>query len=139
VTVSLRAVHLSTVDPGAALAFYRDRLGVRLRSDTVLDGCRWITLVTESQPEVDIVLSQPHAGRSRASRDTLVALLADGELRGPSFDTDDLAATFDRIAATPGVEVLQEPITRPSGVRDIAVLDPAGNLARIEQRREGVR
>jgi catechol 2,3-dioxygenase-like lactoylglutathione lyase family enzyme len=139
VPVSLRAVHLSAVDPGATLAFYRDRLGVRLRSDTVLDGCRWITLVTEGQPEVDIVLSQPHAGRSRASRDALVALLAEGEREVRPSHTDDPAATFDRIAATPGVEVLQEPITRPSGVRDIAMLDPAGNLARIEQRRAGVR
>lgn len=130
-TVSLSAVHIGVVDPGAALGFYRSTLGMRLRSDTVIDGCRWIRLVTESPPAVEIVLSQPHAGRSR---DALVALLADGELRGPSFDTDDLVATFDRIAATPDVEVLQEPITRPSGAGDIAVLDPVGNLIRIEQR-----
>ena len=46
---------------------------------------------------------------------------------------DDLDATFDKIAAASGVEVLQEPASQFWGVRDFAVRDPAGNLVRIEQ------
>jgi uncharacterized glyoxalase superfamily protein PhnB len=37
------------------------------------------------------------------------------------------------MAETPGVEVLSEPATRPWGIRDAAVRDPAGNRLRIEQ------
>ena len=32
-----------------------------------------------------------------------------------------------------GVEVVQEPMDQPYGVRDFAVRDPAGNLVRIKQ------
>ena len=60
-------------------------------------------------------------------------MLAKGALSMIQFRCDDLAATFDKIAAAPGVEVLQEPVTQPWGVRDFAVRDPAGNLVRIEQ------
>jgi uncharacterized glyoxalase superfamily protein PhnB len=60
-------------------------------------------------------------------------LLAKGELPGPFFRSDDLNATFDKAAAAPGVEVLEEPADRFWGARDAALRDPAGNMIRIEQ------
>lgn len=132
-TVSLSAVHILVDDPDAALAFYRDTLGLTVRSEVSNDGFRWITLVTDSQPEIQIVLSQPHAGRSKEDGDAIAALLAKGELRPVHFRSDDLDATFDKIATTPGAEVLQEPASQPWGARDAAVRDPAGNFLRIEQ------
>ena len=132
-TVSLSTVHILVDDPDAALGFYRDTLGLKVRNEVSLGGFRWITLVTDSQPEIEIVLSQPHAGRSEEDGDALAALLAKGELQMVQLRSDDLDATFDRIAAAPEAEVLQEPITRSWGVRDIAVRDPAGNHVRIEQ------
>jgi catechol 2,3-dioxygenase-like lactoylglutathione lyase family enzyme len=132
-TVSLSAVHVLVDDPDAALRFYRDTLGLTVRHEVANGGFRWITLVAESQPAIAIVLSQPHAGRSRGDGDALASLLAKGELRPVHLRTDDLDATFARIATTPGVEVLEEPASRPWGVRDAAVRDPAGNLIRIEQ------
>ena len=132
-TVSLSAVHVLVDDPDAALGFYRDTLGLTVRNEVARDGFRWITLVTDSQPEMVIVLSQPHAGRSQQDGDALAALLAKGELRTIHFRSDDLEATFDKIATAPGAEVLQEPVSQPWGARDVAVRDPAGNLVRIEQ------
>ena len=132
-TVSLSAVHVVVDDPDAALGFYRDVLGLTVRDDVAHGGFRWITLVTGSQPEVRIVLSQPHAGRSREDGDAVAALLAKGMLGSIHFRSDDLDATFDKVAAAPGVEVLQEPARRFWGVRDAAVRDPAGNHVRIEQ------
>jgi uncharacterized glyoxalase superfamily protein PhnB len=79
------------------------------------------------------VLSQPDAGRSQEDGDALAALLARGELQMVELRSDDLDATFDKIAAAPEAEVLQEPITQSWGARDIAVRDPAGNHVRIEQ------
>lgn len=132
-TVSISAVHVLVDDPDAALAFYRDTLGLTVRNEVARDGFRWITLATDSQPEIQIVLSQPHAGRSQEDGDTVAALLAKGELRPLHFRSDDLDATFEKGAGAPGAEVLQEPVSQPWGVRDAAVRDPAGNLLRIEQ------
>ena len=132
-TISLSAVHIFVDDPDAALTFYRDALGMTVRNEVAQDDFRWITLVTESQPEVSIVLSQPHAGRAQADGDTIAALLAKGELRPIHLRADDLDTVFTRIGATPGAEILQEPADQPWGVRDGAVRDPAGNLIRIEQ------
>lgn len=132
-TVSLSTVHIYVDDPDAALDFYRDTLGLTVKNEVANEGFRWITLVTDSQPEVQIVLSQPHAGRSQEDGDALAALLAKGELPGPFFRTDDLDATFDKVASAPGVEVLEEPAERFWGARDAAVRDPAGNMLRLEQ------
>jgi predicted enzyme related to lactoylglutathione lyase len=132
-TLSLSTVHILVDDPDTALAFYRDTLGLTVSFEVANDGFKWITLVTDSQPEVGIVLSQPQAGRSKEDGDALAAMLAKGEMYPVHFRTDDLDATFDKIASTPGVEVLQEPTSQPWGVRDAAVRDPAGNRLRIEQ------
>ena len=132
-SVSLSHVHVIVDDIDAALGFYRDTLGLTVVNEVAYEGFRWITLRTDSQPDVQIVLSQPHAGRSKEDGDTIAGLLAKGELRPLHFRTDDLDATFEKVAASPGAEVLQEPVEQPWGVRDVAVRDPAGNFLRIEQ------
>jgi uncharacterized glyoxalase superfamily protein PhnB len=132
-TTSLSGVHVTVDDPDAALGFYRDTLGLTVRNEVANGGFRWITLVTDSQPEVAIVLSQPHAGRSQEDGDALAALLAKGALPMIQLRSNDLDATFDKIASSPGVEVLQEPANQFWGVRDFAVRDPAGNMVRVEQ------
>jgi catechol 2,3-dioxygenase-like lactoylglutathione lyase family enzyme len=132
-SVSLSTVHIYVDDPDAALGFYRDTLGLTVANEVENEGFRWITLTTDSQPEIKIVLSQPQAGRSQEDGDALAALLAKGELPGPFFRSDDLDATFETVAAAPGVEVLSEPADQFWGARDAAVRDPAGNMVRIEQ------
>ena len=132
-TISISTVHILVDDPDAALAFYRDTLGLTVKFEVAQGGFRWITLVSESQPEIGIVLSQPHAGRSEEDGDAIAAQLAKGELYPVHFRVDDLDESFARIAETPGVEVLSEPASQPWGVRDAAVRDPAGNRLRIEQ------
>jgi uncharacterized glyoxalase superfamily protein PhnB len=132
-SVSISAVHVLVDDPDAALAFYRDTLGLTVQNEVERDGLRWITLATDSQPEIQIVLSQPHAGRSQEDGDTIAALLAKFDLRPINFRSDDLDATFEKVAGAPGTEVVQEPVEQPWGVRDGAVRDPAGNFLRIEQ------
>lgn len=132
-SISLSTVHIYVDDPDAALGFYRDTLGLTVQDEVENDGFRWITLTTESQPEIKIVLSQPHAGRSQEDGDVLAALLAKGELPGPFFSSDDLDSTFEQVAASPGVEVLSEPADQFWGARDAAVRDPAGNMIRIAQ------
>jgi catechol 2,3-dioxygenase-like lactoylglutathione lyase family enzyme len=131
--VSISHVHIYVDDPDAAVVFYRDVLGFAVVNEVENDGFRWITLATAAQPEIQIVLSQPQAGRSKEDGDALAALLAKGELGMVQFRTDDLDATFDRVASTPDADVVQEPADQFWGVRDAAVRDPAGNMIRIEQ------
>lgn len=132
-TVSVSTVHVVIDDPDAALAFYRDALGLDVVKDLDNDGMRWITLSPPAQPDVRIVLSQPHAGRSERGRQMVAELLAMGELSPMHLRTGDLAATFEAVSAVPGVDVVQEPDDRFWGVRDAGVRDPAGNMLRIEQ------
>jgi len=132
-TISLSTVHVIVDDPDAALELYRDTLGLKVTNEVPYEGFKWITLVTDSQPEVAIVLSQPHAGRSKEDGDALAAMLAKGELGTINFRTDDLDGTFEKVSALGGVEVLQEPAAQFWGARDFAVRDLAGNTVRIEQ------
>lgn len=132
-SVSISHVHIYVDDPDAALAFYRDTLGLAVQSEVENDGFKWIVLATPSQPEIQVVLSQPQAGRSKEDGEALAALLAKGELGMVQFAVDDLQATFDKIVASEGADVVQEPTDQFWGVRDAAVRDPAGNMLRIQQ------
>jgi catechol 2,3-dioxygenase-like lactoylglutathione lyase family enzyme len=132
-STSISGVHVTVDDPDAALLFYRDSLGMTVANRVDKDVFSWITLTSEAQPEISIVLSQPHGGRSKEDGDALATLLAKGALPMLQLRVSDLTTTFDKLAATPGVEVLQEPDDRFWGVRDAAVRDPAGNMIRVAQ------
>ncbi|MET4925386.1 VOC family protein [Streptomyces sp. PSRA5] len=131
-TIALQYSHITVNDPDEALAFYRDALGLEVRNDVASGGFRWVTLGSPDQPGLEIVLSEPHAGRSQADGDALQELLTKGVLTMAVFRTDDLDATFERVRAS-GAEVLQEPIDQPWGPRDCAFRDPSGNMVRISQ------
>jgi catechol 2,3-dioxygenase-like lactoylglutathione lyase family enzyme len=131
-TLSVSHCHVTVHDPEEALGFYRDALGLEVRSDVSYGSFRWVTLTPPAQPDVEIVLSEPHAGRSAADGDALLALLTKGSLPGVLFRTDDIDTTFEKVRAT-GAEVLQEPMDQDWGVRDCAFRDPSGNMIRISQ------
>jgi catechol 2,3-dioxygenase-like lactoylglutathione lyase family enzyme len=132
-TIALQHCHITVDDLDESLAFYRDALGLDVRNDVGSGESRWVTLVGSAQPDLEFVLSPPHAGRSQADGDALRELLVKGALPMIVFATDDLASTFERVRAW-GAEVLQEPIDRPWGVRDSAFRDPSGNTVRFQQR-----
>lgn len=130
-TVTAGAMFITVHEPEEALGFYRDALGLEVRADVTSGECRWITVGAPGQ-DVDIVLSQPHGGRSPAEGDALLALVTQGSLQAAIFRAEDLDATFAALEAS-GAEVLQEPAEQPWGVRDCAFRDPSGNLVRIQQ------
>lgn len=65
-SVSLSHCYVVVHDPDAALASYRDALGLELRSDVSSEGFRWVTLSPPGQPDVEVMLVEPHAGRDLA-------------------------------------------------------------------------
>jgi catechol 2,3-dioxygenase-like lactoylglutathione lyase family enzyme len=130
--ISLQYCHITVSDLDESLGFYRDALGLEVRNDVASGGFRWVTLGSTAQPDVEIVLSEPHAGRSQADGDALQELLTKGVLPMTMFRSDDLDATFEKVRAS-GAEVLQEPVDQPWGPRDSAFRDPSGNMVRISQ------
>ncbi len=120
-------------DPDAALAFYRDTLGMEVRADVARDAMRWVTVGSPTQPDVSIVLTN-HVNGSPQDSDAVAAMIAKGAFHGVHLRADDVDATFERLHDR-GAEIVQEPADQPWGVRDGAVRDPSGNLIRIEQSR----
>jgi catechol 2,3-dioxygenase-like lactoylglutathione lyase family enzyme len=118
-------------DPDAALAFYRDTLGLELRNDVAREQFRWITVGPAAQPEVNIVLTN-YLNGSPADNDAIAGLVAKGALNGVHFHAEDLDRSFEQLRAA-GAEIVQEPTEQPWGARDGAVRDPSGNLIRIDQ------
>ena len=130
-TVTVSAMFIPVHDPEAALGFYRDALDLEVRNDVSAGEYRWVTLGAPGN-DLDIVLFQPHGGRSQAEGDALLALVTQGSIQAAIFKSDDLDATFEKVRAS-GAEVLAEPTSQPWGARDCAFRDPSGNLVRIAQ------
>lgn len=131
-TIALQYCNITVNDTDESLVFYRDALGLELRNDVASGGFHWVTLGSATQPGLEIVLSEPHAGRSQADGDALQELLTKGVLPIIVFATDELDTVFETVRSS-GAEVLQEPLDQPWGPRDCAFRDPSGNTVRISQ------
>src|SRR4051794_32605117 len=135
-TLTPNHVFVQVTDQDRALEFYRDVLGLELRTDAPVGPFRWLTVASPGAPDLEIVLESPEMGRSPEDAEALRALLAKGALSALIFSTPDLDAAFERVRAA-GAEVLQEPIDQPYGVRDCAFRDPFGNHLRFSQAAKG--
>jgi predicted enzyme related to lactoylglutathione lyase len=131
-TIALKFCNITVNDVDESIEFYGTALGLEIQNDVASGNYRWVTLGSDAQPGLGIVLSEPHAGRSQADGDTLQELLTKGVLPVIVFTSDDVDAAFETIRAS-GAEVLQEPMEQPWGPRDCAFRDPSGNLVRIAQ------
>jgi catechol 2,3-dioxygenase-like lactoylglutathione lyase family enzyme len=129
--IKLSQCFVIVTEPDAALGFYRDALGLQLRNDVAKGDFRWITVGSDIQPDVSIVLTN-YLNGSPADNDSIAGLVAKGALNGVHFHTDDLDASFAKVRDS-GAEIVSEPAEQPWGTRDFAVRDPSGNLIRIDQ------
>ena len=131
-TIALQYLNITVNDVDESIPFYRDALGLDVQNDVASGGFRWVTLGSDAQPGLGLVLSVPHAGRSQADGDALQELLTKGVLPLYVFRSDDVDAAFERVREW-GAEVLQEPMDQGWGPRDCAFRDPSGNTVRIAQ------
>ena len=132
--IVIQASFLPHDDPEAAIAFYRDTLGFEVRGDVGYGGMRWITVGPADQPDTSLVLQPPalDPGITREERRTILEMMAKGTYATLLLATPDLDGAFERLRAG-DAELVQEPTEQPSGVRDCAFRDPAGNLIRIQE------
>jgi catechol 2,3-dioxygenase-like lactoylglutathione lyase family enzyme len=134
--ITISASFLPHNDADAALAFYRDALGFELRNDVGYNGMRWLTVGPPGQPDTSIVLHPPAAdpGITEEERKVIVEMMAKGTYGGILLATPDVDAAFAKLQAS-DIEIVQEPIDQPYGVRDCAFRDPAGNMVRLQEAR----
>ena len=132
--ITIHQTLLPHEDRDASLAFYRDTLGFELRIDAGYNGLRWLTVGPVDQPGVAIVLTPPAVdpGITDDERRTITEMMAKGTYGAIVLAAKDVDAVFERLQAR-DVDIVQEPIDQPYGIRDCAFRDPAGNLVRIQE------
>jgi len=132
--ITIYSAFLPHTDRDAAVEFYCDKLGMDLRNDVGYNGMHWLTVGPADQPGTCLVLTPPAAdpGVTEDERRTITEMMAKGTYAILTLATPDLDATFEKLQAA-DVEIVQEPIDQPYGIRDCAVRDPFGNLIRINE------
>ncbi|MFE7802399.1 VOC family protein [Nocardia sp. NPDC057440] len=130
--LALSRVAVLVADQEKALEFYRDVLGLEVRQDLPFGGVRWLTVGPASQPGIEFLLEVPDMVPDEAAAAAARARLASGAQGTLIFTTEAVDDTFARLRDA-GVEVTQEPITQPYGVRDCGFRDPWGNHLRFSQ------
>jgi catechol 2,3-dioxygenase-like lactoylglutathione lyase family enzyme len=132
----LNHVNVFVLDQDRAKTFYTETLGFEVRSDTVLDGFRWLTVGPKDQPDLAMLLAYPAPPMfSDEDAETVRALVAKGSLGGGVFQTDDCRKTFEELSAK-GVTFLQEPADRPYGVEAL-FRDDSGNWFSLTESKWG--
>ena len=126
--MGMRLTHTTiwVLDQDEALGFYTRRLGFEVNTDATLDGFRWLTVSSPSQPDHELILLEPGPPMMDGQTAAQVrALVAKGVLGPGAFDVDECAATFTEFSER-GVTFLSEPAERPYGV-EATLRDNSGN------------
>ncbi len=126
---------LFVLDHDKALEFYVGKLGFEVRNDVKMDnGFRWVTVSASQQPQLEIVLYEPHPmGQiDQETADQLRSLLNKGVLGSGVFETDDCRRTYEELQAK-GVEFTQAPKETFYGIEAL-FKDGCGNWFSLTQR-----
>ena len=129
---ALTHVAVYVLDQDRALRFYTEALGFEVRSDSRLDGFRWLTVGPRDQPDVSILIAEPAPPMFSPEDGAAVKeLVAKGALNGGVLRTDDCVGTYEELRAR-GVAFLQEPADRPYAIEAV-FRDDSGNWFSLSQ------
>ncbi len=129
-------VTIYVLDQEEALRFYRDKLGMEVRTDAKMDnGFRWLTVGPKTQPDLEIILmavqeSPMFSGEKVAA---LRKLVESGGLSGGVLDVDDCHKTYEELKAK-GVQFMQPSADRFYGIEAL-FKDNSGNWFSMCQRK----
>ena len=119
------------LDLDQALPFYTDLLGFEIHLDVPAGpDMRWLTLTAPGSRH-ELLLAGVEQHVPPPDRVAMREVVAKGTL-AVFVEVGELDEVFERLRAA-GVEILQEPIDQPYGVRDCGVRDPSGNHVRPSQ------
>ena len=134
--IRLSTAQLWVHDQDEALAFWRDKVGLEVRSDVTLPEMgdfRWLTVGPPGQDDVAIVLmaipGPPVMDDETAEQ--VRTLMGKGFAGTVFLTTDDCQASYEELRGR-GVEFTEEPSERPYGI-DAGLRDPSGNAIRLVQ------
>jgi predicted enzyme related to lactoylglutathione lyase len=120
-----------------ALEFYRDKLGLEVRTDATMEGgYRWLTVGPKDQPDFELILMEPNPGYilDETTASQVRDLVQKGKLGGCVFDTPDCKATYEELSAK-GVEFMGPPEEHPWGIATV-FKDNSGNWFSLSQHPE---
>lgn len=121
-------------DQSAALAFYMDKLGFRVKADVGNGDYRWLTVQHPEQPSFQLGLFTPGPPvHDAATAQALRAMVAKGAMPPLVLTVADCRASYAQMRER-GVEFTQEPIDR-YGTVDAGFRDPSGNGWKMIQAR----
>jgi predicted enzyme related to lactoylglutathione lyase len=122
------------LDQDVALEFYRDKLGLEVRTDATMGGgFRWLTVGPKTQPDMEIALMKVAAGQTwdAETAELMTKLVKKGAFRIGVFETADCRATYAEMKAK-GVEFTGPPEDLFYGVATTGK-DPFGNVFSLTQ------
>ena len=91
--IKVSHVNVFVEDQDRAKAFYTEKLGFEVRSDTTMDGFRWLTVGPKDQPDINILLARPQPPMfSEEDAQALLRLVAKGVMGAGVIETDDIRA-----------------------------------------------
>ncbi len=125
------------LDQDEALKFYRDILGMEIRTDMTLEnGFRWVTVGPKSQPDLEIVLMAVTPGPAMTAEvaSQIRDLLEKGAMSIGVFDSDDVRRDYEEWSAK-GVQFMQPPKEQFYGLEAL-VKDPSGNWFSLTERKK---
>jgi catechol 2,3-dioxygenase-like lactoylglutathione lyase family enzyme len=121
-------------DQDEAVAFYVDKLGMRIHTDVRNGDYRWLTVQHPDQPSFQLGLFKPGAPlHDPETARTLQAMVAKGAMPPLVLGVDDCRAACALLRER-GVEITQEPTDRYGAV-DAGFRDPSGNGWKLIQAR----
>jgi catechol 2,3-dioxygenase-like lactoylglutathione lyase family enzyme len=135
-TQAVEVVGIYVRDQDEALAFYVDKLGFRVHTDSRNGDYRWLTVRHPDQPLFQLGLFAPGPPvHDAATAQALHALVAKGAMPPLVLAVGDCRAAHERMRSA-GVEFTQEPVARYGNV-DASFRDPSGNGWKMMERKVG--
>ncbi|GJQ34505.1 MAG: VOC family protein [Anaerolineales bacterium] len=128
--MKIKLSSVSIDDYDKALKFYTEMMGFQLKRDIPLGGgARWITVVSQEEPNGTELLLEPNASYP-AMKALKESLVKDG-IPFTAFEVNDIQKEYERMRNL-GVEFTMEPTNM--GTTTAAILnDTCGNLIQIYQ------
>lgn len=125
---------LYVLDQDEAKDFYVNKLGFEVRTDTTMEGFRWLTVGPSTQPELEITLMaiQPGPLYDETTVEKMKELVKKGAMGSGVFETPNCQATYEELKEK-GVEFMSPPQERPYGV-EAMFKDNSGNWFSLTQR-----
>jgi catechol 2,3-dioxygenase-like lactoylglutathione lyase family enzyme len=125
------------LDLDRAINFYTQKIGLKIHTDIIVNGERWVTLITPEQKSLEILLIVVEEGMIFKSNQVkqMQQLVTEQTLSFGVFECANLLAMYEELKAK-GVEFCIEPYQNDElNEYEAAFFDDSGNWFRLTERK----